>query len=301
MQHIDASIEQIRDGRLLDRLLEADPQKKVSWDWQLQSLPDAPESRYLYVLLASNDFQEGLKNYRELNYMSRNLQDWRDSLSAFDEILDTRDKAYAERLPKADAVMAATDLAALTRKRVEFESRLDEIEQSHDVIALGTPEEQATWARLQKIDDYLAAHPGDPASDEMRDKFRLMKGVMYWRLSESFKARLWNERRALRELAGSLQVTQQRALAVRQARQNIPTDTGSYAQRVAAVRQRMDLLQQRLASVAGRQNRYLQALAIEELGAQKQRIATYQVQARYALASIYDRAVDQQSKPKVAP
>jgi hypothetical protein len=301
MRHIDASIEQIRGGRLLDRLLDADAQKKVSWDWQLQNLPNEPESRYLYVLLASNEFQEGLKNYRELNYMSRNLQDWRESVSAFDEILETRDKAYAQRLPKTDAVMAATDIDALTAKRVEFESRLDEIEQSHDVAALGTPEEQATWSRLQKLDEYIAAHPGDEVSEEMREKFRLMKGVMYWRLSESFKARLWNERRAVRELAGSLQVTQQRALAVRQARQNIPADTGGYAQRVASVRDRMDALQQRLAAVAARQNRYLQALAIEELGAQKQRIATYQVQARYALASIYDRAVDQQNRPKAAP
>jgi hypothetical protein len=301
MQRIDASIEQIRGGRLLDRLLDADAQKKVSWDWQLQNLPDAPESRYLYVLLASNEFQEGLKNYRELNYMARNLQDWRDSVTAFDDILETKDKAYAERLPKTDAVMAATDLAALTAKRVEFESRLNEIEQTHDFAALGTPGEQATWAHLQRIDDYLAAHPDEAASEEMREKFRLMKGVMYWRLSESFKARLWNERRAVRELAGSLQQTQARALAVRQARASIPGGNGGYALRVAAVRERMDQLQQRLASVSGRQNRFLQALAIEELSAQKQRIATYQVQARYALASIYDRAVDQQNKPKVTP
>jgi hypothetical protein len=63
----------------------------------------------------------------------------------------------------------------------------------------------------------------------------------------------------------------------------------------------MDQLQQRLAAVAIRQNQYLQVLAIDELDRQKQRIATYQVQARYALASIYDRAVDQQNKPKAAP
>ena len=128
-----------------------------------------------------------------------------------------------------------------------------------------------------------------------------MKGVMLWRLSESFKARLWNERKAVRELAGSLQETQARASAVRQARQNIPLDTGSNAQRVGSVRERMDLLQERLAAVAVRQNRYLQELAVDELEAQKQRIATYQVQARYALASIYDRAVDQQNKPKATP
>ena len=301
MRRIDASIAAIREGKLLDRLLDADAQKKVTWDWQLKKLPDAPESRYLYVLLASNEFQEGLKNYRELNYMSRNLSDWHESVTAFDQILDTKERAYQQRLPKADAVIAATDLAALTAKRVEFESRLNEIEQTHDVAALGTPEEQATWAQLQKMDEYLAAHPGDEVSPEMRDKFRLMKGVMYWRLSDSFKARLWNERRAVRELAGSLQQTQQRALAVRQARQSIPLDSGAQAARVAAVAERMDRLQARLAAVATRQNRYLQTLAIEELQAQKERIATYQIQARYALASIYDRAVDRQDKSGKPP
>ena len=301
MQRIDASIAEIRAGRLLDRLLDADGQKKVSWDWQLQNLPNAPESRYLYVLLASNVFQEGLKNYRELAYMSRNLEGWRDSLVAFDDILETKDRAYAERMPKTDALIAATDLAALTHKRVEFESRLNEIEKNHDVAALGTPEEQATWAHLQRIGDYLAAHADDPAMEAMRDRFRLIKGVMMWRLSESFKARLWNERRAVRELTGKLQETQARAAALRQARLSIPVDTGGNAQRVARVRERMDQLQQRLAEVAIRQNRYLQALAIDELDAQKQRIATYQIQARYALASIYDRAVDQQNKPKGAP
>ncbi len=46
----------------------------------------------------------------------------------------------------------------------------------------------------------------------------------------------------------------------------------------------------------GQQNRFLQALAIRELEGQKQRIATYQIQARYELAAIYDRAAN--DKPK---
>jgi hypothetical protein len=42
----------------------------------------------------------------------------------------------------------------------------------------------------------------------------------------------------------------------------------------------------------------LQALAIGELENQKQRISTYQIQARYELAAIYDRA--ENGKPKAA-
>ncbi len=300
-RHIDASIEQIRAGGLLDRLLTDDKQKNLTWYWQLSTLPQAPESRYLYQLLASNEFQEGLKNYRELNFMSRNLEQWAADVAAYDDMLDTRDKAYQERVPKADAALAATDLAALTRKRVEFESRLNEIEKTNDVAALGTAEEQRTWARLERIQAYLAAHPDDPDLAEARDKFRLMKGVMYWRLSESFKARLWNERRSVKELEAALVQTQRRELAVRQARTAMPRDDGQYAARVAAVRARIEALQKRLGEIRERQNEYLQAIAIKELQNQKRRIETYQIQARYELAAIYDKTSDKAEQPKPAP
>ena len=148
---------QIRSGDLLDRLLTDDKKDTLTWYWQLKTLPDAPESRYLYQLLATNEFQEGLKNYRELHFMSHNLDGWRDDIAAFNDMLDTRQEAYNERVPKADAVMAATDLDALTQKRVDFESRINEIEKSNDVAALGTPEEQRTWMRLQ-------AHRGFPGA-----------------------------------------------------------------------------------------------------------------------------------------
>jgi len=299
LKRIDESIGAIRAGSLLEHLFGDDKNENVSWVFELKNLPDAPESRYLYLLLASNDFQQGLKNYRELLYMSQNLESWRGSLAAFDDILDTKRAAYASRLPKTDAVLAATDLGALRRKRVDFDARLDGIERSNDVAALGTPEEQATWARLERIEDFLAAHPDDPDLAEMREKHRLMKGVLYWRLAENFKARLWNERRSVRELTAALQETQQRVVSVAEAKQSMPADTAGYVARVESVRERMDALQRRLTAVGGQENRFLEALAIETLEDQKRRIENYQLQARYALASIYDRAAN--GKPKATP
>jgi tetratricopeptide (TPR) repeat protein len=298
-KHIDESIEEIRSGNLLDRLLNDDKKDTLTWYWQLKSLPDAPESRYLYTLLARNEFQEGLKNYRELKFMTKNLEDWREDVSAYDNMLDTRQHAYDLEIPKADALMAATDLDALTKKRVDFESRLNAIEKSNDVAALGTPEEQRTWARLKRIEDFLALHPDDPDLQEMREKLRMMKGVMYWRLSESFRARLWNERRSVKELEGSLLETQKRSVQVSQARTGMPTNTGAFAARVGTMRERMDQLEERLNALAERQNLYLQDLAVEELGRQKQRIETYQIQARFELAAIYDKATNE--KPAAQP
>jgi chromosome segregation ATPase len=133
----------------------------------------------------------------------------------------------------------------------------------------------------------------------MRDKHRLLKGVMYWRLSQSFKARLWNARRSVKELEVSLAETQKRAVLVKQARQEVPSSSGGFATRVAGVTERIEQLQQRLAALSLQQNRFLQDLAVRELQGQKQRIETYEVQARYELAAIYDKATN--APPKAHP
>ena len=93
--------------------------------------------------------------------------------------------------------------------------------------------------------------------------------------------------------------TQKQAVLVKQARAGMPTNNGTLAARVTTVRGRMDELQQRLSALSEKQNRFLQALAIRELRAQKQRIEVYQIQARYELAAIYDKATA--PKPKAKP
>ncbi len=51
LKQIDDSIEGIRSGKLLDRLLNDDKKDTLTWYWQLTNLPNAPESRYLYALV----------------------------------------------------------------------------------------------------------------------------------------------------------------------------------------------------------------------------------------------------------
>jgi hypothetical protein len=49
-------------------------------------------------------------------------------------------------------------------------------------------------------------------------------------------------------------------------------------------------LQARLASAEKGQQGYLQQIAVAELSDQKDRLDTYEVQARFALATMYDKA-----------
>jgi hypothetical protein len=59
----------------------------------------------------------------------------------------------------------------------------------------------------------------------------------------------------------------------------------------------MDQMQGRLNALTDKQSHYLQDIAIVELGRQKQRIETYQIQARFELAAIYDKTANPNEKP----
>jgi len=288
--NLDTSIAEINDGKMLDKLLKPDANDHYGWFWQLKEVPDAAQSRYLYHLLAGHDFQEGLKNYRDLAFMGSTLAKWQDSIVAFDDMLDTRERAYAERVPQADAVLASGRLDQYGAERAMAGGQLDQIEAAQDVAALGTAEEREQWARILRLESALLTAPNDDETNVIREKTRLAKGVLYWRLAESFKARVWNERRTLKDLDQALREAQARWVRVQKARGSMPNNTGVFAARVEALRQRLDAAQVRLAGVAKQQNNLLESLARNELEQQKERISTYQIQARFALASIYDRA-----------
>jgi hypothetical protein len=289
---LDGAIERIRNGNLLEQALATDKDARYGWFWQLKDVPEAPESRYLYTLLAGHDFQEGLKNYRDLTFMGHMLDRWDDSMEAFGDMIDTRERAYVERLPRADALLASGAADKLQQRRVDLETRVNTIEKGQDVAALGSADEREQWARIQRLEASLAGTPDTPENAELRDRLRLVKGVLFFRLNDSFKARMWQQHRTIKDLDLALREAQSRWIRVDRARKSVPTNTGEFAARVAALKERIDALQVRLAASEKKQTVYLAQIAIQELEQQKNRLSTYQVQARFALATMYDRAAN---------
>jgi hypothetical protein len=224
-------------------------------------------------------------------------------MQAFENMIGTREKAYAERLPKTDALLSSGIQDRQQRTRDDLDTRLKTIEAEGDVASLGSPEERDQWARIQKLETVLADLPNDEENAALRDRLRLVKGVLYFRLNDSFKARLWRERRTIKDLDLALHEAQARWIRVERARKSVPTNTGEFDARIAALQQRIDAIQIRLVDAAQKQNGYLAQLAVRELQGQKDRLATYQIQARFALASMYDRAanadvINKDAKPK---
>ena len=152
-----ASIAAIHDGTMLDKLLRARRQAiTYGWFWQLQELPDAPESRYLYHLLAGHDFQEGLKNYRDLAFLGGTLARWQRQHGR----LRRHARHARARVCRARAAgRRGARLGAPRRIRRDRATRSaassTQIEAAQDVAALGTAEERDQWARIVRLEAAL--------------------------------------------------------------------------------------------------------------------------------------------------
>jgi hypothetical protein len=307
---IDGAIARIRGGGLLSELLTRESDAAESgdvgndpldddalpdrlsygWFWQLGNVPDDPQSHYLYAVFAGSDFQEGLRNYRDLKLMQRMLGQWSTSMDAFQEMIAARRSAFAERLPKVDALLTSGGLDTLKKRRAALAARLGQVASVRDVAALATGTQAALWTRVLRDQAMLAHDPDAPAYAKLRERLAMVRGVLLYRMDREFEARLWSERKQLRTFDAALAQSQQGWNRLESGRQALPLETGDFAGRVGVVQQRIGALQVRLAVAETAQSRALAELAVRHLEQQKKRLQDYRVQAQFALATIYDQA-----------
>ncbi len=287
---IDQAIYRIESGEFLSEFLAQDALDTTGWSWKLEALPEAPESRFLLHLLATHRFQEGLKNYRDLSYLLRNLDDWQQSIDVYRNMLDTRELAYNERLPRIEKSLGQADLDGMIARKLEFDARLNSIEDSADSLALATERQFDLWGDIIALERNPALQANIPEAEEVRDKVMLLKGVLQWDLDKEYKSRLWKIRRDLRQTGEALVKTSRSRRQVDEAMRNEPLLLAEFNRRVGGLSPKIDDLKARVEIVMDRQRAFMLGVAVDELRAQKHRLDTYTVQARFALAAIYDLA-----------
>ena len=287
---IDRTIEFVESGDMFAKFLDDGPIDSSGWYYQVNDLPEGPETRYLYNLLATHSFQEGLKNYRDMNYLQENLATWEQSIDVYSAMLETRLEAYENRLPRVEATLGQADIDDMIARKLEYDVLLNNIERSNDWLALATEAEFEMWGEITTLENSAALSANIPEAQEVRDKISLLKGVLQWQLERDFSDRLWQVRRSLRETGESLVETQRARRQIDETMRNEPIKFASFSDRVYGLGPRIETMKADVDSTMAAQREYLQSIAVTALRTQKQRLDTYTLQARFALAAIYDKA-----------
>lgn len=150
---LDASIKSVSEGKLLKALLHEGLKQDENFIARIRSVSETPETRYLIELMASSDFQGSLKNYLDLDELSKRLESWDEDLNVYEEMIGLRRLFYQSQLPIIDKQFSALD--AKMKARLKQRQNLDD--KIKNMLALPKLENENLLAvvnkHLQDMDD----------------------------------------------------------------------------------------------------------------------------------------------------
>ncbi|GMR01201.1 MAG: hypothetical protein BMS9Abin19_0565 [Gammaproteobacteria bacterium] len=292
---LDDSIKTIRKGKFLVALLDEKSRKDKNWVVNLRDLPDTPETRYILELMASHDFQESYKNYKDLAELRHHIEKWLADLRVYEEMIEIR-RAYQEPLlPVVEKEFIKLD----ARIKLRLEQRENLATKLKNMLIAPRPEYLATSTERVALDVIAALEEvimTNPSFVDQQVKIRVkrLRGVLLWRIRSEYDQRLtdaYNNLVSLDKIIKQLKITYNSFIRTRQAA------TQSYEGYTIPIRQlrtRIFSAQRKLKGVMAKQGRMLETMAINELDLRRKRLEEYQIKARFALAESYDRATKAQ-------
>jgi hypothetical protein len=301
LKKLEESIATIREGKFLKALAREEIRQDKDWVIRLRSLPEAPETYYLMDLMASHDFQTALQNYLDLEDLRRKLASWHVNFDAFDDMIGLRRGYYEPRLPDVDQQFRELD--SRMRLRLEQHELLDRRLRSMLVAPrpefLASADERLTSELLAQLARSLDG-VDTPEADALRQRIRRLEGVLTYVLHTQYHARLNVFAEHLQELGEALEVLRAQHEAFVRTRQAALHSYEGYDTPITRLRRRVEDALGKVNLLMARQGRMLEIVAVDELTARRERLETYQDQARFALADSYDRATKTRADAETA-
>ena len=292
-QQLDGAIQATRSGELLSLLSQTDTGISGGWLHDTPTLEGVPSGRYLVDILSSHSFQEPLKDYRDLGYLQQLLNLWLDNIDLYYDMVDARRLAYQQRAPLIRARLEKQEAKALYQRWQDYKSLTLAQHGSGDPLDLATGKEKQQWQTLRKVQATLASLAPQPRHSNMLARARWLQGILYWQIQANYKTRLWDVEKQLQALEAPVTEASAKHQQVTEALENAQAGFDGYDRRIAAMRKRILALLPRIQTSRDNASDQLQQLALQELETRRQRLESYRIQARYALARSYDQIAQQ--------
>jgi hypothetical protein len=296
---LGASIQSIREGHFLRALVREELKQDADWVVRLRKLPQTPETFYLLDLMASHDFQESLKNYLDLEQLRRKLEGWESDLDAFEDIIEQRRAYYGPLLPAIDREFRRLD--SQMRLRLEQRDRIEQRLKAMLVVPrpdyLATAEERIISEGIAQLERKLTAG-GTAVPTEVEDRIKRLRGVLNWNIDTEYDHRFTEVHQHHRDLNREVERLKAQYAAFVRTRQ---AATQSYEGYDDVIRRQRTLIRkawEKVDELMARQGEMLETMAVNELNRRLDRLAEFQIKARFAMADSYDRATRTQTQER---
>ena len=286
----------VQRGELIEAMRPANLNDETSLPLGNFGLPKSVTAPYLNQMMATNTFQEAYKNYQSLLHLQYVLKHWRTQIPSYELILTERRNAYFTKLPEVASDERLKSISRMQKQRDDFSAEVKRIQKENDAFGLVSEDEEELLLILANVKKKLDTLSTSQDISEERAKYNLLKGILAFQLESGFIPRLWSVKNNLKELDRALKKTRKAKRSLVKAANNAPKFFEGYDQKIAWSKQRIRNLLARLASAIGKQERYIQKLALAGLVKRRQQLENYHVRARFGIARLYDSLIIEKDK-----
>lgn len=296
---LDASIKSIREGRFLKAVVREEFNNDSNWLINLRSLPDTPETHYLMQLLASNDFQESLKNYFDLFQLQTKIASWDGYLDAYDEIILIRKNYYTPLFPAIQDKFRSLDSRINLRKAQQrrISNRLSKMLIAPRPDYLAKADERLQLNRIYKLERELVKN--NQINNEISSRLERLKGVINWNIDIQYQDRFIKAHNNFQLLGKGFEELKLKYNSFVRTRQTATQSYIGYDHSIQQLRIRIKNADEKIKLLLLRQGNMLEKMAVTDLQIKRKRLEELQIKSRFAVAESYDRAVKAQQEKQL--
>jgi len=220
--------------------------------------------------------------------------------NCFEEIIEQRRAYYRPLLPVIDRKFRRLD--SQMRLRLEQRDRIEQRLKKMLVVPrpdyLATSKERIISEQIalleQKLTGSGAAVPGG-----IEARFKRLRGVLHWYIYTEYDRRFTEAHEHLRELDHEVDRLKRQYTAFVRTRQAATQSYEGYDDMIRRQRFLIREAREKVGALMARQGHMLETMAVNELSARRERLAEFQIKARFAMADSYDRATRDQTQERM--
>ncbi len=308
-QHLVESIDHLRslnDPQLIGDWLAGWERVNSGWDWgwnrhELSVFQDEPMTAQMYPMLDDDAFLKEIELLHDLSRLADDLTDTVRSLDLWADVVDQR-REYLTNLDAETVLDAYEDRQEeLLKKVLDLQSRI--MRERTDVFGYASAEEQENVQRLSRVVENIIrlqkAEPTNPELGSYKERWRRMRGLLLWQVTEARPQRKWDAdsdhlmlRNETDRLFAQLEYTRNSLVWA-------DSSWKGFMPRIEQLRLSAVSLQAYSRSLHRMQKEYVVSLVQDDMNSLDKRLTLYLAQTRLALARLYDDALQRSlSQPR---
>ena len=160
--------------------------------------------RHLAQVLAQHEFQEAFKNYRDLRFLTRNLDDWKEQARRLRRHAGDPPQGLSPTPAAGPARVPATPASSAGEAPRGRRRRVARGEAAGRRRGLRRPKELDLLERVETLQSAIEAPGADAEIAALRDRVRLAAGAPSWQLAKDQPVRAWDPQKEMQRIDAEL-------------------------------------------------------------------------------------------------